>query len=43
MKSIYFYIFQYIYRNASPEQQDFYKYILEQERIKRNIGSMRCR
>ena len=43
MKSIYFYIFQYIYRNASPEQQDFYKYILEQERIKRKMGPIRCR
>ncbi len=43
MKSIYYYIFRYIYKNATPEQKDFYNLILENERIKRKIGSSRCR
>ncbi len=43
MKSIYYYIFRYIYKNATPEQKDFYNLILENERIKRKYGPARCK
>ena len=45
-RSIYYIIFRYIYLNSSPKEQEYYKLILEQERIKRinnYPGKMRCK
>lgn len=43
MKSIYYYIFLYIYKNTTEENRDFMRYILENERIKRGMCSKLCR
>lgn len=43
MKSKYYYLFLYIYKHATPKEQEFYKYIIETERIKRGLYYNRCR
>ena len=43
MKSKYYYLFLYIYKHASQKEKDFYKYIIENERIKRGLYPNRCK
>ena len=35
MKSIYYYIFWYVYKNSSPKEKQYFKSILEKEKLKR--------
>ncbi len=42
MKSVYYHLLMYFYRNGDDETKDFIKFILEREAIKRNLGKKRC-
>ena len=35
MKSIYYYIFLYVYKNSNPKEKQYFKSILEKEKLKR--------
>jgi len=41
-KSLYFYLFKYIYSNCSPEQKKIIRSLLEKERIKRQLEKKYC-
>ena len=41
-KSLYFYLFKYIYSKCSPEQKKIIRSLLEKERIKRQLEKKYC-